>query len=131
MKEESVGFDYDAVDRSISALFPDAEEIRHTAQREAMRGMRHVFDSALANIFNSPNPRFVALQWLIVIDSPTLRGVSITEMAKPFCRTKQALSKGCRDVCEKAKLPPSQYMRSLDAVESYRDRQNEKVRKAA
>lgn len=93
-----------------------------------MREMRRVLDTALSEIWKSKNKGFMALQWMIVTDSHHLSGQSLTEMARPYGRGRQALSKGCRDVCEKANLPPSSYMRSLEAVESYRDRQNKKVR---
>lgn len=144
VNEQATWFDYSEVDDRLSqppenlkSLVEEIrekakEEAREDAEKSAMLKMRRHWEGCLLDILASPTPHCRAIVWLIVINSRSLEGVSMDGLAnKADGRSRQDISKMARDICEKFQIPPSERMRSLDAVDAYKKRQERKISECA
>jgi hypothetical protein len=67
------------------------------------------------------NSKFFLACVLIATGDPAAQGQSITALARAWHTTKQNVSKLCGEICEFLETKPSQYMKSQEAKQSYRD----------
>jgi hypothetical protein len=99
----------------IEPLNTNGSEFREAALRQL-----HVLNRALDFICESRDPITASWQVAFALGSACCAGRSMLEIARNCGVSKACISKGARNFCEKNHLPPSFYMKSEKAVESYR-----------
>ena len=83
----------------------------------------------LSNIVDSPNPRRAADLFACATGLRLRQGITLTDLAKKYGVSKQALDKQLVQLCEKLDLPPPRLMKSQLSRESYRLANHRKITK--
>lgn len=82
----------------------------------------------ISNIVDSPNPRRTADLYACVTGLRIRQGITLTDLAKKYGVSKQALDKQLVQLCEKLDLPPPRLMKSQMSRESYRLANHRKIK---
>ncbi|NBR55098.1 MAG: hypothetical protein EBT82_03900 [Micrococcales bacterium] len=82
----------------------------------------------ISNIVDSPNPRRTADLYACVTGIRIRQGITLTDLAKKYGVSKQALDKQLVQLCEKLDLPPPRLMKSQMSRESYRLANHRKIK---
>ena len=82
----------------------------------------------LSNIVDSPNPRKTADLYACATGLRLRQGITLTDLAKKYGVSKQALDKQLVSLCEKLDLPPPRMMKSQLSRESYRLSNHRKIK---
>ena len=82
----------------------------------------------LSNIVDSPNPRKTADLYACATGLRLRQGITLTDLAKKYGVSKQALDKQLVSLCEKLDLPPPRMMKSQLSRESYRLSKQRKIK---
>ncbi len=121
-REQSVGFDYDAVDERLGHV-----ESRRNDYREAGKEMLQLLNSALAHVIMAKHPGTAAWQVAFGLGLPCCEGMSMDRVAAELRVERATLSKGAVNFCKAYNLPPSEYMRSEPARKAYRERRESQL----
>ena len=121
-REQSVGFDYDAVDERLGHV-----ESARNDYREAGKEMLQLLNSALAHVIMSKHPATAAWQVAFGLGLPCCEGMSMDRVAAELRVERATLSKGAVNFCKAYNLPPSEYMRSEPALKAYRERRERQL----
>lgn len=96
-------------------------------QQEADEIRRDTVRTLLSMIMQSSDARLTT-HVLAISTGIHVPGIeSEMQLAEMYGITRQAVSKRATETCRELGLPPSRYMRSEDAQEAYRQRENKKV----
>lgn len=102
----------------------EPEEVRDLFA--VQKRFRFVLDRAIAHIIDADDPELAAWQVAFAMECPHCMGLTMTQKAAELGVGKAAISKGATAFCRIVELPPSKYMLSEDARDSYRElRQNQ------
>lgn len=82
----------------------------------------------LSNIVDSPNPRKTADLYACATGLRLRQGITLTDLAKKYGVSKQALDKQLVSLCEKLDLPPPRMMKSQLSRQSYRLANHRKIK---
>ena len=82
----------------------------------------------LSNIVDSPNPRKTADLYACATGLRLRQGITLTDLAKKYGVSKQALDKQLVSLCEKLDLPPPRLMKSQLSRKSYRLANHRKIK---
>jgi hypothetical protein len=82
----------------------------------------------LGNIVDSSNPRKTADLYACATGLRLRQGITLTDLAKKYGISKQALDKQLVQLCEKLDLPPPRLMKSQLSRESYRLANHRKIK---
>jgi hypothetical protein len=121
-REQSVGFDYDAVDERLGHV-----ETKRNDYREAGKEMLQLLNSALSHVIMSKRPATAAWQVAFGLGLPCCEGMSMDSVAAELRVERATLSKGAVNFCKAYNLPPSEYMRSEPARKAYRARRERQL----
>jgi hypothetical protein len=121
-REQSVGFDYDAVDERLGHV-----ETQRNDYREAGKEMLQLLNSAMAHVIMSKHPSTAAWQVAFGLGLPCCEGMSMDRVAAELRVERATLSKGAVNFCKAYDLPPSEYMRSEPARQAYRARRESQL----
>lgn len=83
-------------------------------------GLVEKYRRLLMDAMEKRNTKYYIGCILIATGDPAAEGVSLVEYAKEWGVTRAAVSKHCVAICTYLGIPPSDYMRSEQARESYR-----------
>ena len=98
---------------------PEIDE--QAAIREAQKRFRFIIDRAVAFVIDADDSELAAWQVAFALGSPSCMGQTMVQKGQELGVGKAAISKGATAFCRMTDLPPSSYMLSKGAQNSYRD----------
>lgn len=97
------------------------DEVDRSVVLEVQKRFRFVMDRAVAYILDAEDSEAAAWSVAFALESPHCMGLTMTQKAAELGLGKAAISKGANAFCRIADIPPSKYMLSDSAKESYRE----------
>lgn len=77
---------------------------------------------------SSRNAKFQLACFLVAAGDVNLDGISMTDIAKEWNVNKATVSKQCVAICARLGIPPSRWMKDIEAKQSYRNRNVRKTK---
>lgn len=104
------------------------EALQQYVENQLSERIWETIAQVISNIVDSSNPRKTADLYACATGLRLRQGITLTDLAKKYGVSKQALDKQLVQLCEKLDLPPPRLMKSQLSRESYRLANHRKIK---